>query len=210
MPIELSRLTHLRPFLYHLTDPTNLVVMCETAQMYPAAALLRRAGQLESLRTRRAAHQRVRVGPNEVILRDQAPLHAGNIGFTHGFGMPDFLESLNSRIFFWPGDSTGPIDYGVRHFERYRLERPAMLRVGFESLLRANPNAQPQLCAYNSGSPRCVNGAKSPRGPDTFRCAPDFDGRPSDVVEVTFAETLRIPGDAEYGLEPAGPWQRLL
>jgi hypothetical protein len=196
--------------LYHLTDPTNLVVMCEFAQIHPASVLLEQAGQLRLMHTRRKAHPRVRIGERQVVLRDQAPLHSGNIALAEGFGMPDLLASLNSRIFFWPGSETGPIDYGIRHFERYRQEQPVMLRIRFESLLEANPGVQPLLCGYNSGSPRCVAGAKSPRGPDTFLRASDFDGRPSGVVEVTFATSLRIPGDAQYGRQPTGPWSRLL
>jgi hypothetical protein len=210
MPIQLSRLIKLRPFLYHLTDQTNLVVMCETAQIHPASTILREAGQLGFTRVRRVTHHRARFGEHEIVLRDQAPLHSGHIAFAEGFGMSDLLESLNDRVFFWPGTDAGPIDYGMRHFERYRAEQPAVLRIRFESLLAANPHAEPLLCGYNSGSPRSVSGVKSPRGPDTFRCAANFDGPPGAVVEVTFASSLHIPVDAEYGLQPTGPWRRLL
>ena len=210
MALHVERFSKLRPFLYHLTDPVNLIQMCETVAIEPAAELMRKAGRFDLLRERRREHERISLGSRDVVLRDQGPLHAANVAFPTGFGIEDLVESLNRRVFFWPGTEAGPSDYGVRHFERYRSEEPTVLRMPFASLIRANPGAQPMFCGYNSGSPRCSAGLKSPRGPGTFAAAAAFDGPPSDVVEVTFERVLRIPPDAEYGHEPTGPWLRLL
>ena|SRR5712691_7943752 len=98
-----------------------------------------------------------------IVVRDQAPLHEGNLSLPRGYTFEDFIESLNGRIFFWPGSAAGPIPHGIRHFERYEQECPVILRVEFQSLLHANPGAEPLYCRYNSGSPRCSNGKKSPR-----------------------------------------------
>src|SRR5262249_48751140 len=138
------------------------------------------------IRKRRHEHCQIIIGKTEILIRDQAPLHRGNMELQDGCTYEDFIESINGRIFFWPGTATGPISYGVRHFERYRNEHPVILRVSLQSLLVENPAVTPKFCRYNSGSPRCSNGYKSPRGPKTFVSAQEFDGTPSNVVEVTF------------------------
>jgi hypothetical protein len=127
-----------------------------------------------------------------------------------GYRFEDFIEYLNRRVFFWPGDDAGPIAYGVRHFGRYSREDPIVLRMDFQSLLYANPAANPLFCRYNSGSPRCSNGKKIPRGPNTFVSAHNFIEVPSKVVEVTFETQIVLPPNTEYGTRPAGPWRLLL
>lgn len=209
MPLRFEQFTKLRPYLYHLAHPDNLVSMCETTLLEPAAALLRMAGRSDLLRYRRRDHERIRIGQRDVVLRDQAPLHKGHAVFPAGFEYDDLVESLNSRSFFWPGTAETPIRNGVAHFERYRADAPVILRLRFESLMRANPGADPRFCAYNSGSPRSSAGVKSPRGPDSFQTADEFEGTSSDVVEVTFQAALQIPEDAEYAYDALGPWRKL-
>jgi hypothetical protein len=98
----------------------------------------------------------------------------------------------------------------VRHFERYRQDGPVFLRIDYPSLLLANPSAVPLYCRYNSGSPRCSNGKKSPRGPDTFLSTLAFNGTPSQVVEVTFSSEIELPTQTKFGRQPGGPWNSLL
>jgi len=144
------------------------------------------------------------------LLRDQSPLHQGNIALVGGYTYDDVIEQINRWIFFWPGTAEGPISYGVRHFERYREENPVILRMNIRSLLGSNPEVQPKFCRYNSGSPRCSNGAKSPRGPETFVPAGKFAETPGKVVEVTFEESIVLPADTTIGNHPNGPWRPLL
>jgi uncharacterized protein DUF7002 len=198
-----------RPYLYHLTDRSNLDRIRETNSLVPAATLFQEAGRTELMRTRRWTHEPVAVGDRVVLVRDQAPLHRGHLELPEGYTFEHFVESLNRRIFFWPGTEAGPISYGVRHFQRYQAERPVVLKIDFQSLMDSNPGTHPRYCRYNSGSPRCSNGKKSPRGPDTFQLADEFGGTPSEVVEVTFEEQLVLPGNAEVGNEPTGPWHQL-
>src|SRR5262249_59348981 len=113
-------------------------------------------------------------------------------------------------MFFWPGDDTGPRDYGRRHFEHYKKEQPVILRMDFESLRDVNPHIAPQFCRYNSGSPRCSYGKKSPRGPDTFVPAENFNESAKKVVEVTFESEIILPANARYARDPEGPWRALL
>ena len=176
----------------------------------PASTLLRAAGKDELIRTRRRNHEPVRVGKDVIYVRDQAPLHEGNMRLPGGYSFAAFIENLNSRVFFWPGTASGPISYGIRHFERYETERPVIVRVSSRDLFDANQDVEPELCKYNSGSPRCSFGQKSPRGPNTFVDAPRFDGTPSNVVEVTFRSRIKLPISAQIGSSPSGPWQALL
>ena len=199
-----------KPYLYHLTHRANVDFLRETRKLFPAAVLMERSGRNDLLRARRPDPVPLHIGDAIVWLRDQDPLHEGHTRFPQGYTFGDLIESLNRRIFFWPGTAAGPISYGIRHFGTYKKEKPAFLRIGFQALLLANPAAAPRYCRYNSGSPRCSNGVKSPRGPDTFLLAADFDGTPSKVVEVTFDTEITLPANTEVGASPGGPWNMLL
>jgi len=170
---------------------------------------MEQAGRLDLLHERRSAHQTIGVTGRSILLRDQAPLHRGNMELPSGYSFERFVESLNRRVFFWPGTEEQPISYGVRHFRRYENENPVILRTCSDSLHRRNPQAVPLFCRYNSGSPRCSRGKKSPRGPDTFVPAQEFDGTAADVAEVTFTEEIFLPDDTEMGRQPKGPWHPL-
>ena len=196
-----------RPYLYHLTDRANLVHIAGAGSLRCAGDWMEQAGRADLLQTRRQNHERLTVPGRTIVIRDQAPLHRGNLLLPRGFTFEEFIESLNRRIFFWPGSAEKPISYGVRHFERYREEKPAILRIHFQALIDVNPTAQARFCPYNSGSPRCSYGQKSPRGPATFQLAKDFDRKPSQVVEVTFDQPLALPAQTSIGSLPTGPWQ---
>jgi uncharacterized protein DUF7002 len=204
-----NRYSEIRPHLYHLTDRSNLDLIRATGTLLCAADLMKRAGRSNLLRTRRLNHEPLEISGSRVVLRDQEPLRSGNIELTGGFTFEDFVEELNAKVFFWPGNDDGPIPSGKRHFTCYKSESPVMLRCRFQSLLSANPSTEPLFCPYNSGAPRTVNGKKSPRGPTTFSKACDFPRRRSEVVEVTFVRKVVLPPDAELRYSPAGPWQSL-
>jgi hypothetical protein len=208
-PLQLDKFIALRPYLYHLTDPNNLQFLIERNAIVPASILMDLAGSLHLLRQKRSDAAVLSIDGYDIHIRDQGPLYAGKAGFAEGFSFADFVESLNCRVFFWPGTVCGPIAYGIRHFERYQNESPTILRVSTVSLLQANPAAVPHFCKYNSGSPRPSGGIKSPRGLDTFLPAEQFPWTPGKVVEVTFDCELALPPDIEFGPAPEGPWQRL-
>jgi uncharacterized protein DUF7002 len=209
MAFDIAEFVRLRPFLYHLTAARNLTHIRASRVISPAAELMKSAGRLDLMRQKRIGHVPIDVNGRPIVLRDQVPLHRGNMKLPEGFTFEDFVESLNSRIFFWPGRASGPISYGTRHFERYRSEHPVILRARVRSLLASNPGLEPHFCQYNSGSPRCSYGEKSPRGRNTFLSHSKFPGSPSKVVEVTFTTEIILPRDAEYGLHPGGPWQQV-
>jgi hypothetical protein len=198
-----------RPYLYHLTHRTNLPPLRQTRRLFPAAILLQRSGRVELMRTPRRRAEPVVVDGMEIMLRDQGPLHKGSMQLSRGDTFEGFVEILNDRVFFWPGHKSGPISYGIRHFEAYKDEQPAILRVRMEDLLNANPNVTPLFCRFNSGSPRCSYGKKSPRGRNTFVTAPNFGESPGRVVEVTFPAPVVLPPATEHGSHLSGPWRRL-
>lgn len=173
--------------------------------LLPASALANEPGQHGQ---KRSIARTVVAAGRPVSLRDQATLHAGNVALQGGWTFERLVEELNARVFFWPGRDA-PIDYGRRHFERYRSEGPALLRLDFLDICVANPRVGPDVCRYNSGSPRFSNGRPSPRGPDTFQPLALSDLTPSQVVEVTFRRTITLPPSVEVAAHPEGPWAPL-
>jgi len=162
------------------------------------------------MRTPRRGPKTVTFEGRKILLRDQDYLHRGNMALPRGFSFADLVEAINRRIFFWAGTSAGPVPSGLRHFQRYHEERPVILRLPFESLVGSNRSIHPLFCPYNSGSPRCTNGSKSPRGPDTFLPADAFNRAPCQVVEVTFNTQILLPPSTEIGMHPEGPWKKFL
>lgn len=198
-----------RPYLYHLTYRDNLRHIRELGRLFPASVLMERANRAEFIRSLRRGPRQLSIDGRVITVRDQDRLHNGNTRLLNGCSFEDLIELLNRRVFFWPGEAAGPISYGRRHFERYEKERPVIIRIGFDALLAANSDVVPRFCRFNSGSPRCSNGHRSPRGPETFLLAQDFHETPSKVVEVTFDRAIALPEDTKCGEAPKGPWTQL-
>ncbi len=193
----LQRFAELRPYVYHLTATDNLGRIRDLRRLDSAELLLNQADQSALLHQRRPSHHAITIDGDTVILRDQAPLHEGNMALEPGWTFPQVVAMLNQRVFFWPGTASGPNDNGLRHHGRYEAEQPAVLRMRTQSILRANPKAPPYFCRYNSGSPRCSGGIKSPRGAATFQSAGETGFPPGKVVEVTFVGHVHLPDDTE-------------
>ena len=145
------------------------------------------------VREKRNEHLMLAVDGEEIVLRDQAPLYEGKMRLDGGYTFGDFVECLNSRVFFWPGTSDGPNDYGKRHFARYSAENPLIIRVPTIDLVSTKDDVLPLFCRYNSGSPRPSNGVHPPRGPKTFVSAAEADFRTTMVVEITFENSAKLP-----------------
>lgn len=213
MTFDLAQYMRLRPFLYHLTARANLASLRRTRQLLSAAEILRRAQRVPEISVRRPASVEVRLGSALVSLRDQRPLHAGPILLLGGYSFADFVAYLNEHVFFWAGSDWGPAgrarSYGLGHYAVYENERPAILRVSLESVLRENVRAAPLFCQYNSGAPRCSRGKRAPRGPNTFSTASDFALAGAAVAEVTFRGSIKLPRDTQVGSRFGGPWKSL-
>lgn len=195
-----------RPFLYHLTAATNIPLIRRAGQLKSAAQLFEDAGQPELARIRRRAHTTLAIDGQSVVIRDQAPLHPGNVALGSDWSFEDLVEALNSRVFFWPGNADSPISYGLRHFARYQNEPTAIIRVRLLDIVAANPDRNALVCRYNSGSPRCNAGRASPRSSATFIPISAAPWRSGEVVEVTFAPDVRLPPTAQVATSLADGW----
>lgn len=202
-------LIQLRPYLYHLTNRDNVEMIRNAKLLYSAASLMHQADDVAFLRRKRKEAISIRIGGRTFNIRDQQPLHAGNIQFQNGWSFEDVIQALNERVFFWPGHEEGPNDYGERHFRRYVSERPTIVRIKTADLFNANGNASPFYCRYNSGSPRCTQGHGSPRGQSTFVRGQDADYTAGMVVEVTLVNQATLPAAVEIGASLQGPWTPL-
>jgi hypothetical protein len=197
MPFDIASYSKLRPFLYHLTHRENLPQLQVSMRLESAERLLKSCGQTEQVRNRRERSAVLKIDSNSVRVTDQVPLYAANIEFEAGWDFDRLIAHLNQFVFFWSGNEDGPVAHGQRHFRRYSQEQPVMLRVPFASLVSSN-RCTPLFCRYNSGSPRCVRGRKSPRGNSTFLEAPACDFARSDVVEVAFKGFVWLPVDIQF------------
>lgn len=211
MAITLDRFAQYRPYVFHLTSETNIEHIRTTWQLSSAADLLVAAGKPDWLRQKRENTLRLDIRGTSVELRDHAPLNMKNILLDEGWELGDLIESLNKRVFFWPGTAAGPDGkYGQNHFNRYQNESESLriLRIPFEALLEINRPNEPEFCRYNSGASRRHNGNRIPRGRNTFTPASLFEGGISDVVEVTFVGTIRLPHEIEVAGSYGGDWER--
>lgn len=209
MPFNIERFANIRPFLYHLTSSDNLAHICSSRAIAPAIEWMKRAGRLDLLRQRRTRHEPLLVDDFEILLRDQKPLIKNNIAYAPDYTFEELVETLNRRVFFWPGKPDKPERTGRDHFDHYRDEQPVIIRAEFHKLLADNPGIEPLFCKYNSGSPRIVNRKKSPRGPNTFVRPTEFPGTACEVIEVTFAGPVSLPLSTEICNHPEGPWRPL-
>jgi hypothetical protein len=192
MTLNLIDFLETRPRLFHLTAESNVERIRESGVLSPASHLLRSAGFARNIRRRRPGSLLIRDGDRRIHIRDQAPLHAGNVELAGGWSFEDLVEHLNDHVFFWPGDDR-PNDYGRRHFARYRDQDCRVLVFSTRGLLAANRDLPPRLCRFNSGSPRCTGGRRSPRGPDLFQLVDEYGGTAATVVEVVFRGEVRLP-----------------
>ncbi len=207
MPFTLEQFIAARPFLYHLTDQSNVSKISKSRTLHSASNLMRQAGDIEYLHQKRTEHIAIQIENMVVKIRDQQPLYAGNILFENNWSFEDVIHLLNERVFFWPGKDESPISYGIRHFERYADEQPAILRISTVDLFAANSGVSPFFCKYNSGSPRCTQGHGSPRGSQTFLNCGEANYTSCNVVEVTYIEQVQLPAKIEVADSFTGSWK---
>lgn len=207
--LTVDALARLRPYLYHLTAARNIPRIQRTGRLNSAAELFEAARRPDLIRVRRRQHEVVLVDGEQVVIRDQTPLHRGNVGLQPDWEFEDLIEMLNQQVFFWPGGPASPIAYGVRHFERYSAEDTRIIRVSLPDLVSANRHAEPSVCRYNSGSPRCNAGRPSPRSADTFVPLSKSTLRPAQVVEVTLSPSAELPVTAVVTQSLSTAWEPL-
>jgi hypothetical protein len=199
--MNLTSFSNLRPYLYHLTASRNLPSILLDRRLDCATELLGPTAKSQA-RIRRSESLAVESGGKNVVLRDQRPLHPGNCDLQEGWSFEDFVEHLNSFVYFWPGKASKPVRSGINHFARYQYEDAVVLKVRTVDLISANPNSTPRVSRVNSGAPRWSGGRASPRGSRTFLPLADFDGTASDVVEFVFEGRIHLPPDVDVLRRP--------
>src|SRR5205823_4706132 len=120
MAFTLQAYQQKRPYLFHLTRLENFVRIKQTHHLESAAHLLNLAGQSNSGLYHRPGDVSITLDEHVVIVRDQSPLHIGNIAFGGDWNADRLIKELNRRVFFWSGSLKGPVGNGRRHFVRYQ------------------------------------------------------------------------------------------
>lgn len=194
------------PYLYHLTDPRNLICIKNEGTLYSTVEIIKVAdihGGNEFLKQRRPEHRIVDFNKYKIHLRDQRPLNrALEKCLTHNWKPEQFIFHLNSRVFMWPTIKRLRIHYG-----RYANENPIILRFSTKEILELNHHAE--ITHINSGATRpsgALGGKAASRGKNTFKKFEVFDMTISKVAEVTFPAQCILPKVFQSGTSPEGPW----
>jgi len=119
--------------------------------------------------------------------------------------MDDFLRDLARRVFFWPGWLDRPVPSGRKAFAAY-ADSDVIIRVPFLDIAESH---NPYFSRCNSGATRMQPSGPVPRGPSTFREGTECDFRPSEVIEVTFLNSVLLPHTAQVATSLTGPWESL-
>jgi len=190
--ISLSKFSKYRPFLFHATRSDNI----------PGLRRLREIFCVSKLKGDQGGDNGIR-GDSEVLLfqnflvklGDQHPLQVGHIHWQGGWNLTTLLESLDNRVFFFPGKDE-QLPEACENFVRRKSSRGIqmkILRMPTSAVMDASDASRFEFCKYNSGAPRTTLGNKSPRGPDTFVHATKAPFRISEVYEVTVFGSVKIP-----------------
>jgi hypothetical protein len=209
--MDIEKFITLRPYLYHLTDESNLDNIVTNRILRSTANLVKVVG-LENkekfLRTRRVGHTKISNGKLSFSIRDQDPLYENIIikNLKDGMNFGDFVYLLNSRVFFWAKMKDLETHYG-RYIKQ--KEYPIILRAKTADVFAANNN-KPQFCKYNSGAPRCCSWYRekaAPRGKSTFQVAEHYENGPSTVREVTFTNQCLLPNNLDISFHVLKPFK---
>ena len=193
MPFQLDEFVRLRPFAYHVTHRENVRLLKASGTLRTAASIIQEAGAVHLLGLRRENETVVQLPEGPVVLKDQRPLIAANLALPANWSVADFVEYLNSFVYFWPGWDRGLIGPGQRLLSHYEEDGPGVLRCSTADLIAANPHVVPEFCPYNSGAPRYHSGKRAFRGPNLFMDAARFPRRASEVVELAFRGDIALP-----------------
>jgi hypothetical protein len=210
--MDVNKFISLRPFLFHLTDPSNLNSILTDRILKSSKTLVELVNLNDAenfLRTRRKGHKKIEKDNLSFLLRDQDPLYEKIVikNLDRGMNFSDFVLLLNSRVFFWSTEK----DLKT-HYSRYEKqnEDPIILRISTKELFAINN--EPQFCNLNSGAPRCssyyTEGAPR-RGENTFQYASDYNNTPSSVREVTFNNECKLPDNIFLSNHPTKYYEEI-
>jgi hypothetical protein len=206
--MDMDQFFEMWPHCYHVTSETNLPSIQQSGSLIPAETLFRKAGRSDLLRQRRLTDVALAIDGQVVRIRNQRPLDPAAIDLGDWGVLEDYVCWLNARVFFWCGTSLGPVEDGVRMFQRAN-DPSILLRVPTRSLIHANRKAEVYVSTCNTGAAWLVQGRRTRRGPEVFHSAFGFTGSSQQIVEVSFGEPVRLTSDTTYAATLTGPWVHL-
>ena len=212
MGFELASLSALSPYLYHVTYSSSLPRIRRQRRLECAATLLEKGNQHVWLRQHRDKMLRFDVDSDQITLTDQLPINEKNIAFQDGWTLPNLIESINRRVFFWRGSYAGLLRSNQGQFGKYERAGHQMvfIRASIAETNRLNSDRGPEVCKHNSGAARKYEGVPIPRGPNTFVRPSDADFQRGEVQEVVFCEYVILPDAVEVCAGSwEGPWKHL-
>jgi hypothetical protein len=197
-------------FLYHLTSAENADEIIEARRLSSTKKILANSTFSQEEKTkylteRRPVHLQVDgIDGSVVMVRDQRPISEKALAktLTDDWTVGQFIESLNSRIFFWPNLKRLAI-----HYKRYQSENPRIIRVRSKAMVEKNTHNL-RFCHLNSGATRCHPKWKAPppRGANTFVRVDEWPYPVAAVAEVTFENECALPDQLWISDSPDGPW----
>lgn len=208
--MKLEQILTLWTYCYHVTSESNLESIQQSRVLSPAETLLKGAKMHHFLRLRRTGDLLLRIEANDVLVRNQCPLDPDSLDLGTTGTLEEYVECLNSHVYFWPGTASGPIEDGVRMFERTDRTSSVVMRVLTASLLDANSTLPIYVSTCNTGVAWKERGNRSRRGPEVFQTVEAFSAQPDNVHEICFANNVCLPQNTEYGTSPNGPWRALI
>jgi len=173
---------------------------------------MKAGGQLNWLRKRRKSMLPFSIDNESIVLTDQHPINEKNIAFQENWTLPDLIEAINQRVFFWRGDESGLLKSNQGHFKKHQKGKYNLvfLRLRFHETNIMNAERGPDVCKYNSGAARQNDGKPIPRGPKTFIQTSYADFPKGKVQEVVFSSFVDLPGTTEICSGSwNGPWRPL-
>ena len=210
MPLTLNDLSLLRPFVFHVCGIVNFTSIQASRSLKSVAQLLEGTPQEHLLHGRRSASSVVWVEGRRIEVRDHRPLALGSLKLPDGYSVQDFINELNSRVFFWVGTEAGPVPSGRRHIGRYSSEGEVrVLRIPLPGLLEHNSARTAEVTFCNSGSARHNGGLPAYRSPATFQRPKEAERSAAAVVELTYRTEANLPSATLYASNLAGPWAAL-
>lgn len=194
---------------YHVTFEVNLQSIRNLRILRPASTLLEGTEHFRWTRERRIRDVMIRMQGERILLRNQIPLDPASIDLGTTATLQDYVACLNSYVFFWPGTCSGPIQGGLRLFERNGGQRSMVIRTETRSLIDANPTAPIYVTTCNSGATWIEGGNRVCRSPEIFRRLDRSAEVVANIHEICFRASVHLPENAEYGTAPSGPWSAL-
>jgi hypothetical protein len=202
--VEAEQLTALHPVVYHMAEDGSWPSIRERGLLSTQAIVdlyqpddETRAEILAAVRRRKITL--TRNGLPDITIRDQLPAKFLHASMNEGVTPQEYLDALNSRVFFWVSIERLKT---LLHARYYRNLRHTVLHVDTAELLRAY-RGRVQLAPYNTGSMHVPNAPK--RGPDVFVDVTDYPfddwagrrGRSGDpIVELTI--DYAVPDISSY------------